>query len=143
MDGRTGQCTGLVECQILEVMQTRRFVDRRILRLLCGMVFIFLVSCKPEVPFQYVLQVTVVDENGLPADDVNLSLRNNKTGRSDYQYESKGSGCYEFSILMEMGSYQLWIHSYAADYYDDCRDIILEEDKFLKVQFRLKKLIIF
>ena len=114
-------------------------VVRRMLWLLCGMMFILLVSCKPEVPFQYVLQVTVVDENGLPSDDVNLSLRNNKTGRSDYQYESKGSGCYEFCGLTEIGSYQLWVHDRIGDYRDDFTNVTLDEYKIISIGFKLKK----
>ena len=110
--------------------------------LLCGMWAMFLLSCRPEVPFQYVLQVTVLDEHGLPADGVNLSLRNNRTGRNDYQYESQGAGRYEFLGLTEEGAYQLWVHS-TDDYLDDCLDVVLDENKFVKAQFRLEKLKIY
>ena len=119
-------------------MKKRGFVGRTY-RLGCGLVAMLLLSCRPEVPFQYVLQVTVMDENGLPADEVNLSLRNNKTGRNDYQYESQGAGRYEFSGLTEMGSYQLWVHS-VDRYWDDCLDVMLDGNKLVKIQFRLAKL---
>lgn len=108
--------------------------------LLCGVWAMFLLSCRPEVPFQYVLQVTVLDEHGLPADEVNLSLRNNKTGRNDYQYESQGSGRYEFSGLTEMGVYQLWVHDSDGDYKDDFTNVSLEEDKIVSIGFKLKRI---
>lgn len=120
-------------------MKTRGFVGRTC-RLGCGLMVMLLLSCRPEVPFQYVLQVTVMDENGLPADGVNLSLRNNKTGRNDYQYESQGAGRYEFLGLTEMGVYQLWVHDSDGDYKDDFTNVSLEEDKIVSVGFKLKKL---
>lgn len=98
------------------------------------------VSCREEVPFQYVLQVTVVDESGEPADEVRLSLRNNRTGRDSYTCESKGGGRYEFTGLTETGTYQLWVHERGGDYKDDFTNVTLEEYKTVSVGFRLKRL---
>lgn len=114
-----------------------RFIE---LLLVLGMAFGCASCLKQEKDFLYEVRVLVVDEDGRPVSDAEVSLRYNKTGQSDFQGRYQEEGYYVFAGLTEQGVYQVWAHRRGNEYKDDFTNVSLEENKVETVKLTLIRL---
>jgi hypothetical protein len=101
---------------------------------------LLLTSClKDEVPFQYIIRVSVTDYEGNPIKDVDImTLKFSKTGRSDFPY-TYNNGYYEFTNLMDTGAYEVWVEKKGNIYKPGQGRTTLKENKIEPVNIKLEK----
>jgi len=99
-----------------------------------------LTSClKDEVAFKYIIRVHVTDYDGNNIKDADVTLKYLKNGRNDYPYTYNTEGYYEFTDLIDVGEYQIWVDKKGDIYKNGQGGATLKENKIEPVNIKLEK----
>jgi hypothetical protein len=97
-------------------------------------------SClKDEVPFQYIIQVSVTDDDGNRIEGADVTLKYLKNGKNDYHCIYHTGGYYEFTDLIDTGTYQIWVDKKGGIYKNGQGGATLNESKIVPVDIKLEK----
>lgn len=97
-------------------------------------------SClKEEIPFQYTIRVYISDYENNNIEDVNITLKYLKDGRNNYTYVYNLDGYYEFTGLIDIGEYQIWVYDIGNIYKDNYEGVTLDENKIESINIKLEK----
>jgi hypothetical protein len=112
---------------------------KKIIIILLG-IFLFTSCLKDEVPFQYIIRVSVTDYEGTRIEGADVTLKFLKNGKNDYPYTyNKLEECYEFANLTDIGEYQIWVDKKGNIYKNGQGGAILKENKIESVSIKLEK----
>lgn len=98
-------------------------------------------SClKDEIPFQYIVQVNIFDEQNQSIEADIITLKHLKSGESNYLYTYDNTRrYYEFLNLESPGEYQIWVQKNGNVYRPNQKNITLNENKVISVNIKLEK----